>query len=31
MPNFSWMTLVSGAKQLVVQEALEIRWCLAGL
>ena len=24
MPNFSWMTLLSGARQFVVQEALEM-------
>ena len=26
MPNFSWTTLVSGARQFVVQEALETLW-----
>ncbi len=29
-PNESWSTLTTGAMQLVVQEALEMTWCLAG-
>ena len=28
--KLSWSTLAIGARQLVVQEALEITWCLAG-
>src|SRR4030067_2560203 len=30
IPNVSWRTLATGARQLVVQEALERTWCLAG-
>ena len=30
MPNWSWITLATGARQLVVQEALDRMWCLAG-
>src|SRR5215469_14436617 len=28
--KLSWTTLATGARQLVVQEAFEITWCLAG-
>src|SRR5438552_18839563 len=31
MPKVSWRTLATGARQLVVQEALEMTWCAAGL
>src|SRR5207302_6401348 len=31
MPKASWRTLATGARQLVVQEALEMTWCEAGL
>ena len=30
MPNASCMTLTTGARQFVVQEALEMTWCFAG-
>ncbi len=30
MPKFSWMTLATGARQFVVQEAFEMTWCAAG-
>ena len=30
MPNLSSTTLATGARQLVVQEALEMMWCSAG-
>ena len=30
MPKVSLSTLATGARQLVVQEALEMTWCLAG-
>src|SRR5882672_3297976 len=31
IPNDSWITLATGARQFVVQEAFEIMWWLAGL
>ena len=30
MPNVSWSTLATGARQLVVHEAFEMMWCFAG-
>ena len=30
MPKVSSSTLATGARQLVVQEALEMMWCFAG-
>src|SRR5215204_6431711 len=30
MPKFWWMTLATGARQFVVQEAFEMTWCAAG-
>lgn len=30
MPNFSWMTLTTGARQLVVQDAAVTMWSVAG-
>ena len=30
MPNSSHNTLANGAKQFVVQDALEMMWCFAG-
>ena len=30
MPNFSWITLTTGPRQLVVQDAFEMMLCLAG-
>ena len=30
MPKWSFRTLATGARQLVVQEAFEMMWCFAG-
>ena len=30
MPNRSWITLATGARQLVVHDALEMMWCVDG-
>ncbi len=29
-PKFSWITLIIGAAQFVVQEAVEMTWCFDG-